>query len=226
MSWGSNNNDSSSRSSSGTSRSSGSSGVGSGKYGIYINIGLAILAVLILLFLIGAYYNKKPDSSAEHFTDANRVVANPGASHGQHSELLQQQSSKNEPEPQKGIGKNEVFASVPTNVNKPDNKFGLHGNQFPNDCFPKDTLSAAELLPNDPNSKWAQVNPSGQGELGDQNFLEAGFHVGVNTVGQTLRNANMQLRSEPPCPQVKVSPWMQTTIEPDTNRKPLEIGGQ
>ena len=47
----------------------------------------------------------------------------------------------------------------------------------------------------------------------------------MNTVGQTLRNANYQLRSEPPNPQVKVSPWQQTTIEPDTNRRPMEIGG-
>ena len=42
---------------------------------------------------------------------------------------------------------------------------------------------------------------------------------------QVLRNANLQLRSEPPNPQVKVSPWLQTTIETDTNRRPLEIGG-
>lgn len=96
---------------------------------------------------------------------------------------------------------------------------------LPKDCFPKDQLTPAELLPGDANSTWAQVNPAGQGSLGDQNFLNAGFHVGINTVGQTLRNANLQLRSEPPNPQVKVSPWLQTTIEPDTNRKPLEIGG-
>ena len=68
--------------------------------------------------------------------------------------------------------------------------------------------------------------PAGQGSVGDQNFLNAGFHVGINTVGQTLRNANLQLRSEPPNPQVKVSPWLQSTIEPDTNGKPMEIGGQ
>ena len=43
--------------------------------------------------------------------------------------------------------------------------------------------------------------------------------------GESLRNANRQLRSEPANPQVKVSPWIQSTIEPDTNRKPLEIGG-
>ena len=91
---------------------------------------------------------------------------------------------------------------------------------------PKDQLTPQELLPADANSTWAQVVPAGQGSVGDQNFLNAGFHVGINTVGQTLRNANLQLRSEPPNPQVKVSPWLQSTIEPDTNRKPMEIGGQ
>jgi hypothetical protein len=56
------------------------------------------------------------------------------------------------------------------------------------------------------------------------NFLEAGYHYGINTVGQTLRNANLQLRSEVPNPQVQVSPFLQTTIEPDLSRRVLEIG--
>ena len=98
-------------------------------------------------------------------------------------------------------------------------------NQLPSECYPKDVLNSADLLPRDANSIWAQVAPNGQGALSDQNFLTAGYHIGINTVGQTLRNANRQLRSEPPNPQVKVSPWNQTTIEPDINRRPLEIGG-
>ena len=120
-------------------------------------------------------------------------------------------------------GNNEVYHKL--NSNSDTGKFGLSGNQYPKDCFPKDQLSPGELLPGDANSKWSQSVPAGQGELGDQNFLTAGYHVGVNTVGQTLRNANRQLRSEPPNPQVKVSPWLQTTIETDANRRPLEIGG-
>ena len=40
-----------------------------------------------------------------------------------------------------------------------------------------------------------------------------------------MRNPNLQIRSEPANPQVKVSPWLQSTIEPDSNRRPLEIGG-
>jgi hypothetical protein len=93
----------------------------------------------------------------------------------------------------------------------------------PADCYPKDQINPQELLPNDPNSKWAQVNPMGQGDIAGKNYLSAGALIGVNTIGQSLRNANYQLRSDPPNPQVKVSVWNQTTIEPDINRRPLEI---
>jgi hypothetical protein len=93
-------------------------------------------------------------------------------------------------------------------------------------CFPRDRLSAEDLLPKDAaNSKWAQLNPAGQGDVRDQNFLTAGYHVGVNTTGSSKRNANLQLRSEPINPQVAVSPWMQSTIEPNLFQRPMQIGG-
>ena len=93
----------------------------------------------------------------------------------------------------------------------------------PANCYPKDQINPQELLPNDPNSKWAQVNPMGQGDIAGKNYLSAGALIGVNTIGQSMRNANYQLRSDPPNPQVKVSIWNQSTIEPDINRRPLEI---
>lgn len=97
-------------------------------------------------------------------------------------------------------------------------------NAVPDQCYPKDVLSSADLLPKDTDSTWAQSVPATNGALSDQNFLNAGYHIGVNTVGQSLRNANRQLRSDPPCPRSQVSPWMQSTIEADTNRRPLEMG--
>ena len=87
-----------------------------------------------------------------------------------------------------------------------------------------DVLSAQDLLPQCADSPYAQVVPNGQGSINDGNLLNSGYHLGVNTVGSSLRNANRQLRSEPPNPQVKVSPWNQTTIEPDMNQRELEIG--
>ena len=92
-------------------------------------------------------------------------------------------------------------------------------------CFPRDRLTAGDLLPKDAaDSKWARINPSGTGDIHDQNYLTAGYHVGINTVGQSLRNANLQLRSEIPNPQNAVGPWMISTIEPDLRQNTLEIG--
>jgi hypothetical protein len=126
--------------------------------------------------------------------------------------------------PSEEISKNATFKVIDSEVSNKNNSFNLNDNQVPNDCFPKDQLNPAELLPADANSVWAQVNPNGQGELGDQNFLNAGYHVGINTVGSSMRNSNLGLRSEPPNPQVAVGPWMQSTIQPDLMRRGLEVG--
>lgn len=94
----------------------------------------------------------------------------------------------------------------------------------PAGCYPRDQLTPSELLPKDMTSVWAEQNPMGPGSLKGKNFLSAGALIGVNTVGQSLRNANLQLRSEPPNPQVAVSIFNQSTIASDTSHRPLEIG--
>jgi hypothetical protein len=94
----------------------------------------------------------------------------------------------------------------------------------PAGCYPRDQLTPSELLPKDMNSVWPEQNPMVPGSLKGKNFLSAGALIGVNTVGQSLRNANLQVRSEPPCPQVPVSIFNQSTISPDISHRPLEIG--
>ena len=96
--------------------------------------------------------------------------------------------------------------------------------EAPAGCYPRDQLTPSELLPRDMNSIWAEQNPMGPGSLKGKNFLSAGALIGVNTVGQSLRNANLQVRSEPPNPQVSVSIFNQSTISPDISHRPLEIG--
>ena len=83
--------------------------------------------------------------------------------------------------------------------------------------------SSADLLPKDVNKQWSSMNPSGNGQLQGVNLMKAGSIIGINTVGSSLRNANLQLRSEPPNPQLNTGPWNQSTIDPDTMRTPLEL---
>ena len=113
---------------------------------------------------------------------------------------------------------NEVFASA--------NGVQTSMPGVPSSCSKPNIQNPAELLPKDTNSQWAQLNPSGKGELANINLLKAGYHIGIDTIGQTLRNANLQLRSEPQNPQLNTGPWNQSTIEPDFMRPPLEIGSR
>lgn len=176
---------------------------------------LILLALGILSFLIYEYYIKKTQDELEPFESFEYL---------EDEQPLEDESPEDledaEPTvPQAAAEKTDsnprpvpVVESVTRNV--------------PKDCFPKDKLTPEDLLPSDAaNSEWAQVNPAGQGDVKNKNYLTAGYHYGINTVGNTLRNPNMQLRSEPPNPQAQVSPWLQSTIEPDLNRRALEING-
>jgi len=93
-----------------------------------------------------------------------------------------------------------------------------------NSCNAQPTLNPSELLPNDKNSEWANINPASN-DLKNLNLLNPQEVIGINTVGSSLRNANLQVRSEPAIPKANVGPWNSSTIEPDAFRRPLEIGG-
>ena len=86
------------------------------------------------------------------------------------------------------------------------------------------SIQPSELLPSDANSQWAALNPVNQGNIAMPDLLQAGYHIGLDTIGQTLRNPNYQLRSDPVIPKQEIGPWNQSTIEPDLGRVPLEVG--
>jgi hypothetical protein len=99
------------------------------------------------------------------------------------------------------------------------------GGKKSDSCFPQDTLTAEDLLPQEDVDAIKQFSDEsiGDGVIKGIELLGAGYHVGVNSVGQSLRNANRQLRSEPPNPQTEVSPFLNSTIAPDLQRRPLEL---
>lgn len=108
-----------------------------------------------------------------------------------------------------------------------DSYFNQGGVCQPSDpgCYSGSVLQAPDLLPGDVgDNAWQATSPQAQGHITDQNFLESGHHYGINTVGQSLKNANRQLRSDPPIPKVNVSPWLNSTVDGDQgNRKQFEI---
>ena len=169
-------------------------------YGIGVILVLLIVAYGISLF--AGYLTNKGNTGYE----SNKPM-NP---------QYKQNSNSSGVRPANPAGENEVFASANgTQTSMP----GL-----PSSCSAPNIQNPDDLLPKDTNSQWAQLNPTGKGELSNINLLKSGYHIGIDTIGQTLRNANQQIRSEPPNPQLNVGPWNQSTIEPDFMRPPLEIG--
>jgi len=182
------------------------------------NVILFVLVVLVVVFIV-YQYNPSLFGASEGFTDATPATppvaapaAPPAAPTAAPTKSKFQDMNKEE--------KKENFADL--SAYQGPSEFGSA--EAPAGCYPRDQLTPSELLPKDMASVWAEQNPMGPGSLKGKNFLSAGALIGVNTVGQSLRNANLQVRSEPPCPQVAVSIFNQSTISPDISHRPLEIG--
>lgn len=211
---------------------------------IVISFSIAILLLLTLLLLI-SYNSKCKMDNIERFETDNMIPTNSQIKdilNKSNEKALFSVASNSNNYVNLDAAANPVQGSVNPNDDKPgysspagtyippnptESFVGTTNNDIDdgNSCFIRDRLTSSDLLPKDSaNSKWAAINPAGSGMLGDQNFLTAGYHIGINTIGQSLRNANLQLRSEPPNPQIAVSPWGISTIEPDIRTVAFEIG--
>lgn len=212
-----------------------------GDNNMILNVVLVILAAFVLFSLVIYYTNKQATLKSEKFFQMNTVPtdygtganAPPGSFSVKNIPVTAPPGGQSAPTAantqsvQQGnavmasdSGNNEIFRPVDFTTNK-----------LPNDCFPKDRLTADDLLPKNVlgmSDKWAQVNPAGQGDVQDQNFLTAGANLGINTSSGSLRNASLDLRSEPIIKK-DLSQWGPigiSTISPNLLRKQLTIEGE
>ena len=81
-----------------------------------------------------------------------------------------------------------------------------------------DVSDPNELLPKDSNSQWASLNPIAQGNVAIPDLLQSGYHIGLDSIGQSLKNANYQDRADPIIAMKPTGIWNQSTIEPDLAR--------
>ena len=87
-------------------------------------------------------------------------------------------------------------------------------------------LNANDLLPKyDDANDFSKQNPVSN-LLKEQNFLQAGYHMGINTVIQSNKIPYLDIRSCPPIPKADVGPFNNSSYEQPVgaNRRFLEIG--
>jgi hypothetical protein len=82
---------------------------------------------------------------------------------------------------------------------------------------------AKDFLPKEVNDKWFDTDFSqAKYNINDDKLINTERYViGINTVGQSLKNASYDIRGTIPNPKFSVSPWNNSTYEPDFNLKPL-----
>ncbi len=166
-------------------------------FGIILGLGFLILLAILVK------YNNEKSSSKDNMTSLS--MSNLGDSYSAGAAKPDVQGAS-----QPGADNYLSVSGISTNV--------------PQANMAHPTMNPTDLLPKDMNSEWASIMPASN-DLKNLNLLNPNQLIGINTVGSSLRNANLQLRSDPVIPKTQnTGPWNQPTIEADTMRRPFEIG--
>ena len=107
---------------------------------------------------------------------------------------------------------NAMFASF-----KSDGNATCGSNQ---DCAPEDLFDVDKVLPQEVHSNWFET-PSHPVSVKNRHLVNVVKPIGVNTIGTSKKNASYDIRRAPPCPKKVLSPWLQSSIDPDINIKTL-----
>jgi len=170
-----------------------------------------ILAVIVLVVVLYRY-NKTKSVLSDNME--NNVLSN--------SASVSENSSQNQELENNVVDSKPVGASSSEEDNYLQVQGIKSGPSSDTACNKKPIMDPKELLPTDNNNEWSNIMPNN--DLKNVGMLNSAQHIGINTVGSSLRNPNLQVRSEPVIQQTNIGPWNNTTIEADTTRRSLEIG--
>jgi hypothetical protein len=87
-------------------------------------------------------------------------------------------------------------------------------------CDPEDLFDVDKYLPQEVNDDWFEVQPEPI-SVKNRHLINITKPIGINTIGSSLKNASYDIRAQPACPKFVVSPWLQSSVEPDLNVKPM-----
>lgn len=84
---------------------------------------------------------------------------------------------------------------------------------------PEDLFDSNNYLPKEHRDDWYEVMPEPV-SVKNRNLINVTRPIGVNTISTTKKNASYDIRGAPSCPKYVVSPFLNSSIEPDINLDP------
>lgn len=132
------------------------------------------------------------------------------------SELIEEDTSKKSVD--FDINGNDVMYSNAEPLNESNNNSAVKMNNTELQNY-----NVKDFLPVEDNKNWFDTDFSqAKHNIKDNKLINVDrYVVGVNTVGQSLKNPTYDIRGTVPNPKTSVSPWNNSTYEPDYNLKPL-----
>jgi len=171
------------------------------------NIHTIILAIVAIAFILWLFIYSCPDSPlAESFLDAAQYVKNvvtpttPTYFQDEYTQLQQSPANMDSVMPSEDLGASDAAPFTSTYQSN----------------------TASELTPEDLLPPSNPTNFIGGEVLNNKNFLSSGALIG--TIGPVNKIPNYQLRSQPQIKQQVVSPWNNSTVQPDPYQRDFEIG--
>ena len=85
-----------------------------------------------------------------------------------------------------------------------------------NEVSDEQLMNSNNYLPQETSNDWFNVleEPT---SIKNRHLITASKLIGVNTIGTSKKNASRDLRGNIPAPKIQVSPWNNSSIDPDMN---------
>ena len=178
---------------------------------------VALIAVL-LLFVFTSYCSSTQDEEEDNMTSLEPMGESMNSSPP--SEELLQYFTKPSTELPSG-GSNAIFTVKPPSNTEEKQAIDQFGKQMAEDIG-KNNFNVKDFLPQEINAEWFQTDLSSATETLDAAALIdiSKYCSGVDTVGQSLKNPSYDIRGNIPNPKMVVSPFLNSSYDPDTNIKP------
>jgi hypothetical protein len=154
-----------------------------------------IIFIIVLILIVAIFYYTRRRTGLERFTNSDDTMsgkATPTAASGAAPFKTYQTTGLDKPD-----------ASAPVVDRTPTN---------PND-----------LLPSTTGANWGNLYPvQNDGGVYVPSMIDPSFSIGINTISNTLKNPSLDLRSEFVIPKQVVSPFLNSSYEPNISKIGLD----
>lgn len=178
----------------------------------------------------GASEDISNDMSSDDSSVSNIIYRSTGPNNTANTDNKYKQRSYNQLNSGSSANVDKIFNVDDVLANRPDDFGASHDDPLGADAAPIKVTTTKkqeeqhkydinQFTPKEKRKDWFEVIDSI--DVKNSQLINIYRPIGANTIGSSLKCAALDIRGNVPCPQTVVSPWLQSSIQPDNNLKSL-----